>query len=154
MIRAVAPEFLPPDPYSEAPPAPQPAARPHFLPPNTPLPPVAGQRQNGRATAALALGAGGLGLLFFSAGMLFFLTIPASLAGWILGAQAKRRELGRDQANVAVVIGVVGVVLGVIAAVVWIVLIASGQVSDTGRVHQPSDNGPHFDVIRLLGAAR
>jgi hypothetical protein len=154
MIRAVAPEFLPPDPHADAPPAPQPAARAHFLPPNTPLPPVAGQRQNGRATAALALGAGGLGLLFFSAGMLFFLTIPASLAGWILGAQAKRRELGRDQANVAVVIGIVGVALGVIAAVVWIVLIASGQVSDSGQVHQPSDNGPHFDVIRLLGAPR
>jgi len=150
----VAPDFLPPDPHAEAPPAPQPAARPHFLPPNTPLPPVAGQRQNGRATAALALGAGGLGLLFFSVGMLFFLTIPASIAGWILGAQAKRRELGSDQANVAVVIGIVGVALGVIAAVVWIVLIATGQVSDTGQVHQPDDNGPHFDVLRLLGAPR
>jgi hypothetical protein len=150
----VAPEFLPPDPYAETQPAPQPAAHPHFLPPNTPLPPVSGQRQNGRATAALALGAGGLGLLFFSAGMLFFLTIPASLAGWILGTQAKRRELGRDQANVAVVIGIVGVVLGVIAAVVWIVLIASGQVSDSGQVHQPNDNGPTFDVIRLLAAPR
>jgi hypothetical protein len=150
----VAPQFLPPDPHAQGPPAPQPAARPLFLPPNTPLPPVAGQRQNGRATAALAFGAGGLGLLFFSVGMLFFLTIPASLAGWILGAQAKRRELGRDQANVAVVIGIVGVVLGVIAAVVWIVLIASGQVSDSGQVHQPNDNGPHFDVIRLLAAPR
>jgi hypothetical protein len=48
----------------------------------------------------------------------------------------------------------VGVALGVIAAVVWIVLIASGQVSDSGQVHQPNDNGPHFDVIRLLGAPR
>jgi hypothetical protein len=143
---AVPSEFLPPDPHAADDPAPQPA----FLPPNATLPPAAGQRQNGRATAALAFGAGGLGLLFFSAGTLFFLTVPASITGWILGRQAKRREIGRDQANVAVTIGVVGVILGVIAAVVWILLFVLGDVSSTGEVQSSRDDQVHFDVVRLV----
>ena len=145
----MAPDFLPPDPNAEHPPAPQPAARPVFLPPNATLPPAAGQAKNGRATAALGFGAGGLGLLVFSAGALFFLTVPASIAGWVLGHQAKRREIGRDQANIAVIIGIVGVVLGVIAAAVWIVLIATGEVSDSTDVHRSNDRNLQFDLIRL-----
>ena len=147
---AVPTEFLPPDPHAADDPAPQPAARPVFLPPNATVAPVPGQRRNGRATAAVAFGAGGLGLLFFSAGALFFLTVPASIAGWILGNQAKRGEAGRDQANVAVIIGIIGVVLGVIAGVVWILLIAFGDVSDTGEVHHSRDDQVHFDVVRLV----
>jgi hypothetical protein len=150
-MAAVPPDFLPPDPNAEQAPAPQPAARPVFLPPNAPIPPPAGKRQNGRATAALGFGAGGLGLLFFSAGTLFFLTLPASIAGWVLGQQAKRRELGRDQANLAVIIGIVGVVLGVIAGVVWILLIARGEVDDNGDAHRSNDDGFHLDLIRLVG---
>jgi hypothetical protein len=146
----VAPEFLPPDPYAETPPALQPAARADFLPPNTPLRHAAGQRQNGRSTVALALGAGGLGLLAFSAGMLFFLTIPASIAGWILGHQAKRRDSGREQANVAVIMGIVGLVLGVIAAAVWIVLYATGDISDKSDNGAPDANGVQFNVVALL----
>jgi hypothetical protein len=149
-MAAVPPDFLPPDPHAEHDPAPQPAARPVFLPPNATLPPPPGQRENGRATTALGLGAGGLGLLVFSVGALFFLTIPASIAGWILGVQAKRRPVGRDQANIAVIIGIVGVILGVIAGVVWIVLAASGELDDAGSSHQHTDRGVHFDVIRLL----
>jgi hypothetical protein len=146
----VPPDFLPPDPHAEHAPTPQPAARPVFLPPNATIPPPGGQRQNGRATAALGLGAGGLGLLAFTAGMFFFLSVPASIAGWILGVQAKRRDTGRDQANVAVIIGIVGVVLGVIAAAIWIVLIATGEVDDGSSGQQSHDRGVHFDVIRLL----
>ncbi len=149
-MAAVPPDFLPPDPYDERPPAPQPAARPVFLPPNSPLPAPGAQRQNGRATAALGFGAGALGLLAFSVGMLFFLTIPASIAGWILGVQAKRREIGRDQANIAVIIGIVGLVLGVIAGVVWILLVALGEVDDSSGGQSSGDSGVHFDVIRLF----
>jgi hypothetical protein len=149
-MAAVPPDFLPPDPYEEQAPAPQPAARPAFLPPNATIPPPGGQRQNGRATAALGFGAGGLGLLAFSFGALFFLTIPASIAGWILGVQAKRRPVGRDQANIAVIIGIVGVILGVIAGVVWIVLAANGELDDGGSGNHSNDRGVHFDVIRLL----
>jgi hypothetical protein len=149
-MRAVAPDFLPPDPHAEHEPAPQPAARPAFLPPNAPSPGSPEQRQNGRATAALAFGAGGLGLLFFSAGALFLLTIPASIAGWVLGHQAKSREVGRDQANLAVTIGIIGVVLGVVAAVVWVLLVSLGAVDETGDVKQSNDSGVHFDVVRLI----
>jgi hypothetical protein len=149
MIRAVQPEFLPPDPYAEAPSAPQPALRPLFLPPDATQSAPAQPRSN-RAVASLILGSGSLGLLFFSAGLLFFLTLPASIAGWVLGNRAKRQDTGRDQANVAVIIAITGVVLGVIAGVVWIVLVATGQYSTTTEVDHNSDGGLHFDVIRLV----
>ena len=48
---AVQPEFLPPDPHAEAPPTPQPASRPVFLPPNAAIAPPrrrAGPEQQGR----------------------------------------------------------------------------------------------------------
>jgi hypothetical protein len=158
-MRAVPADFLPPDAHADHEPPPQRAARPVFLPPNAPAPGGPGaprapraaeQRQNGRATAALACGAGGLGLLFFSAGALFFLTIPASIAGWILGNQAKRREVGRDQANLAVTIGIIGVVLGVVAAIVWVLLVSLGAVDETGNAKQSDSSGVHFDVVRLV----
>ena len=144
------PEFLPPDPYAEAPPAAQPLSRPVFLPPNPTLP-ASAQAQNNRAVAALIFGSGSLGLLVFSAGLLFFLTIPGSIAGWILGNRAKRLEIGRDQANVAVIIAIVGLVLGVIAAAVWILLVALGEYTTTTEVDHSGDGGGlHFDVIRLV----
>ena len=147
---AVQPEFLPPDPYAEAPPAPQPASRPAFLPPDS-APGAPGQAQNNRAVAALIFGSGSLGLLVFSAGLLFFLTLPASIAGWILGNRAKRQDNGRDQANVAVIIAIVGVVLSVIAGVVWILLLALGAyTTSTTEVDHGGDGGLRFDVIRLF----
>jgi uncharacterized membrane protein len=126
-------DFLPPDPHADAP---QDAGRVVFVPPNAPLEGEAGRgRQAGRsggggrgaragprAVAALALATAGLGLLVFSIGALFVLTLPASIAGWILGRQAQRSGAKRDQANVAVTIGIVGTVLGVIAAVAWILI--------------------------------
>jgi hypothetical protein len=148
-MAAVPPEFLPPDPYAKAPPPPQPASRPVFLPPNATLP-ASAQAQNNRAVVALIFGSGSLGLLVFSAGLLFFLTLPASIAGWILGHRAKRLETGRDQANVAVILGIVGVVLSVIAAVVWILLVALGEYTTTTEVDNGRDGGLRFDVIRLV----
>ena len=149
IIRAVQPEFLPPDPHAPAPPAPLPASRPPFLPPNADQP-VPAQPQNNRAVVSLIFGSGSLGLLFFSAGLLFFLTLPASIVAWVLGRRAKRLETGRDQANVAVIIAIAGVVLGVIAGIVWIVLVATGEYSTTTEVDHNSDGGLHFDVIRLV----
>ncbi len=144
---AVPSEFLPPDPYAEAPPAPQPASRPTFLPPAG-----AGtaQTQDRKALWALIFGSGSLGLLVFSAGLLFVLTLPGSIVGWVLGSRAKRASDGRDQANVAVIIAIVGVVLGVIAAGIWIALFATGEYSTTTKVQHRSDGGVHFDVIRLV----
>ena len=108
------------------------------------------QAQNNRAVASLIFGSGSLGLLFFSAGLLFFLTLPASIVGWILGNRAKRRAPRRDQANVAVIIAIAGVVLGVIAGGVWIILVATGEYSTTTEVDHSSDSGLRFDVIRLV----
>jgi hypothetical protein len=149
IIRAVQPEFLPPDAHAEAPPAAQSASRPVFLPPNAATPATA-QAQNNRAVAALIFGSGSLGLLVFSAGLLFFLTLPASVAGWILGNRAKRVDAGRDQANVAVIIAIVGIVLSVIAGAVWILLVALGEYTTTTEVDHSSDAPLRFDVVRVL----
>jgi hypothetical protein len=146
---AVQSEFLPPDPYAKAPPAPQPASRPVFLPPDG-ADAAAAQPQNNKAVWALIFGSGSLGLLVFSAGLLFFLTLPASIVGWVLGSRAKRASNGRDQANVAVIIAIVGLVLSVIAAAIWIALFATGEYSTTTKVEHRSDGGVHFDVIRLV----
>jgi hypothetical protein len=148
-MRAVQSEFLPPDPHAEAPPAPQPASRPVFLPPDGAGAATA-QPQSNKAVWALIFGSGSLGLLVFSAGLLFFLTVPASIVGWVLGSRAKRASDGRDQANVAVIIAIVGLVLGVIAAGIWIALFATGEYSTTTKVEHRSDGGVHFDVIRLV----
>ena len=149
MIRTVQPEFLPPDPYAEAPPPAQPASRPVFLPPNATHPAPA-EAQNNRAVVSLIFGSGSLGLLVFSAGVLFFLTLPASIVAWILGNRAKRLGTAPDQANVAVIIAIAGVVLGVIAGAVWIVLVATGEYSTTTQVDHTPDRSLRFDVIRLV----
>jgi len=142
-------EFLPPDPYADLPGAQRRSGEPAFVPPNAPLP-TTDTNQSGRPVAALALGSAGLGVLVFTAGALFLLTLPASVAGWMLGRQAKRRETGSDQANLAVTIGIVGTVLGVIAAVVWILIITFTDWATTStKIDRGSRQAPRFDVIRL-----
>jgi hypothetical protein len=148
-MRAVQSEFLPPDPYADAPPAAQPASRPAFLPPDAAGAGTA-QPRNNKAVWALIFGSGSLGLLVFSAGLLFFLTLPASIVGWVLGSRAKRGSKGGDQANVAVIIAIVGLILSVIAAGIWIALFATGEYSTSTEVDHGSNGGVHFDVIRLL----
>ena len=149
MIRTVQPEFLPPDPYADRPPPAQPGSPPVFLPPNATHPAPA-EAQNNRAVASLIFGAGSLGLLVFTAGVLFFLTVPASIVAWVLANRAKRLGSARDQANVAAIIAIAGVVLGVIAGAVWIILVATGEYSTTTQVDHNQDRGLHFDVIRLV----
>jgi hypothetical protein len=145
-MRPVQSEFLPPDPHAEAPPS---AARPVFLPPAA-AGGAGAPSQSNKAVWALIFGSGSLGLLVFSAGLLFFLTLPASIVGWVLGSRAKRVSNGRDQANVAVIIAIVGLVLSVIAAGIWIALFATGEYSTTTKVDHRNDSGVHFDVIRLV----
>ena len=107
-------DFLPPDPYADA----QPEGGSGFAPPNAPAP----QPQGRGAVVALAAGAAALGLLVFTAGMLFFITLPASIVGWVLGNRAKQIGGRADQANVAVIMGVVGTIAGVIATIVWVLI--------------------------------
>jgi hypothetical protein len=148
-MRAVQSEFLPPDPYADAPQAPQAGARPVFLPPGA-VGGAPGPTQSKKAVWALIFGSGSLGLLVFSAGLLFFLTLPASIVGWVLGNRAKRASDRRDQANVAVIIAIVGLILSVIAAGIWIALFATGEYSTSTQVDHGNDGGLHFDVIRLV----
>jgi hypothetical protein len=107
-------DFLPPDPYADA----QQEGRPVFGPPGGTAP----EPDARRAVVALAAGAAALGLLVFTAGVLFFVTLPASIVGWVLGNKAKQLGARRDQANVAVIMGVVGTIGGVIATIVWILI--------------------------------
>jgi hypothetical protein len=119
MIRAVAHDFLPPDPYAD------PARAPRPEPPRDPgssEPPI----------AALALGSAGLALLVLTTGSLFFLALPLSVAALVLGVRARRATPPPPRADVAVIIGAVGIVLGVIATVVWIIVLASGGDLSSG----------------------
>jgi hypothetical protein len=88
--------------------------------------------RNRAAIWALALGIAGLVLLVLSLGTLFAITLPCSVAAWLLAARAQREiESGRTRdgegrATAALWLGRIGVLAGVIAAVVLIALIASG----------------------------
>jgi hypothetical protein len=110
-------DFLPPDPYADAPQSGPPA----FVPPNAPRPAPA-KRESNRAVTALGTGAASLGILVVTAGMLFVVTLPASIVGWVLGKRAKRADPTSDQANVAVIMGIVGTILSAVATVVWIAI--------------------------------
>jgi hypothetical protein len=107
-------DFLPPDPYADG----QTEGGSGFAPPGAPAP----QPEGRSAVVALAAGAAGLGLLVFTAGMLFFVTLPASIVGWVLGNKAKQVGTRTDHANVAVIMGVVGTIAGVIATIVWVLI--------------------------------
>jgi hypothetical protein len=100
--------------------------------------PVRGER-NRAASWGLALGITGLVLLVISFGSLFMIALPCSAAGWALARRA-RAELaaggsrrGEGQATAALWVGRIGVMAGVVAAVVFIVLIATGFDFDQFR---------------------
>ena len=131
-----APGGRPPPRFEPAPPEPgpddasavkaawsTPAGRPPFTPSTAPstAPP------NTLATTSLVLAVTGLLLVIFAP-----LSLPLSAAGWITGAQARKRvragvtDRGDGVARWAVVLGIIGVVVGVIVVVAWIVLALSG----------------------------
>ena len=104
------------------------------LPPRAPAPaPQAPPTEpNVQAVWALVLGIAGLALLLVSLGTLFILTVPCSVAAWILAVRARGRvELGRTaygegQATAALWLARIGVVAGIAAAIVFIALLATG----------------------------
>jgi uncharacterized membrane protein YbaN (DUF454 family) len=116
------------------PPAPPEPTGPTFVPPAA----QPGER-NATAVWALVLGIVGLTLLVLSLGSLFMLTLPCSIAAWVLARRAHRRiEQGRTahgdgQATAALWLGRIGVIAGVAAMVVFIVLLASGFDFDQFR---------------------
>jgi hypothetical protein len=97
-----------------------PGARPRAEP-VTPAPP-APARPSSRAIWALALSITGLALLLVSLGTLFLVTLPCSIAGWVLAARAR----GEDRAAAALWIARIGVIAGVTAAVIFVALLAGG----------------------------
>ena len=115
--------------------APRPAAPqpgPADVTPHTPRFDAPAPAANGTAVWALVLGIAGLALLLISFGTLFFVTLPLSVAAWILAVRARaaiaagRATTGQGQAAAALWLGRAGVIAGVAAAVVLIALIASG----------------------------
>ena len=135
--------FLPPDAHAHADAVPPPPAAAGAAFP----PPAAG----GGAKAGLAFGSAGLGLLAFTAGLGFPLTLPCSIAAWALGVRARRRGAGHDQTRLAILLGVIGVVLGVLSAIVWIVLATGGGDAHGPAVHH--DGQLELSVVRLAGGA-
>jgi hypothetical protein len=71
---------------------------------------------------ALALSITGLALLLLSLGTLFLITLPCSIAGWVLAARAR----GEERAAAALWIARIGVIAGVAAAVIFVALLAGG----------------------------
>jgi len=120
-----APHF---DETAEQPPAEPPPAGPTFIRSG-----AAGPRErNAAAIWALALGIAGLTLLLISFGSLFLVTLPCSIAAWVLAERARGQlatgatNAGAGQATAALWLGRIGVIAGVAAMVVLIALIASG----------------------------
>src|SRR5687767_11466524 len=105
----VAPEQVAP---AHAEPAP---AAPTFV---HPAPAGPGER-NGAAVWALALGIVSLVLLLLSLGSLFIMTLPCSVAAWVLAVRARRQidsgatKQGEGQATAALWLGRIGVIAGV-----------------------------------------
>jgi hypothetical protein len=99
-------------------------ARPRYERAPAPAPRPAPSAQ---AVWALVLAIAGLSLLLVSLGTLFILTLPCSIAAWVLALRA-RDAAGSDgsRALAALWIARIGVMAGVAAAVVYVALLASG----------------------------
>jgi hypothetical protein len=96
-----------------------PGARPRAEPAP---PPPAPARPSSHAIWALALSITGLALLLVSLGTLFLVTLPFSIAGWVLAVRAR----GEERATAALWIARIGVIAGVTAAVIFVALLAGG----------------------------
>lgn len=151
--------FLPPRPPDldrpEAPaptpshPQPQPHPHPQPQPRAT-----RGRQTNKHAVWGLILAACGLALLFLTAGFAAPVSLPACIAGWILGVKAKRRvdrgePVGdRPLAVAAQVTGIVGVVLSVLTLAFWVFVITQVDWSlglDIDPPFQDPDPGGQID---------
>jgi hypothetical protein len=122
-------------PEQPAPERPEPPrAGPTFVRPGATAPggATAPRERNATAVWAITLGITGLGLLVLSLGSLFLITLPCSIAAWVLAGRARKRiesgvtNEGEGQAIAALWLGRIGVIAGVAAMVVFIVLVASG----------------------------
>lgn len=129
-----------PPPYPQAPPpgqyGPPPAGYGYPQPqPGWYQPPPA-RPTNGSAVAALVLGISGIVVTLMFAGFLFIVSLPCSIAAWILGVKGKKaatrdpqaepmRPAGWGMAQAGFICGIVGVVLAILAIILWIVVFAA-----------------------------
>jgi hypothetical protein len=106
-----------------------------------------------RSKLGLGLSVAGLAVLVLSSGLGSPASVPLSAAGWILGRRSRRPDPGPgiDHANLAVVIGAIGVALGLIALTGWIVLVAVGGWDETSTPVR-DQGGLTFSVARGAGA--
>ena len=134
-------------------------ARPRFEPQQ---PPPAPRPTDARAIWALVLSVGALSLLLVSLGTLFILTLPLSIAAWVLALRAGTADGGR--ATAALWIARIGVIAGIAAAIVFIALLASGfdfeQFRDDvereleQRRDRPSGSGGGVKAALMLAGGR
>ena len=123
-----APRFDPPPEQQQPAPPEPPRTGPSFVKQTASGP----RERNSAAVWALVLGIGGLALLVLSLGSLFVLTLPCSVAAWVLAARARNQlrggvtQVGSGQATAALWLGRIGVIAGVAAMGVFIALLASG----------------------------
>jgi uncharacterized membrane protein YidH (DUF202 family) len=89
----------------------------------------------------------GLAVLAITWGTFFFLALPASITGLVLGRRAQRRRPPAAHADVGVLIAIVGIVLAIVAAVAWILVTA---LHGAAPEHAPGDADLEFQVVRLL----
>ncbi|MBJ7331138.1 MAG: DUF4190 domain-containing protein [Solirubrobacteraceae bacterium] len=141
-------EGLPPSTPQYPPPA-QPAPPqyppPQYQPPGGYQPPPYGQPApgyyaprpsrptNGSAVAALVLGIAGIAITLMFAGILFFVSIPCSIMGWVFGVKGKKaagedpndftKPGQRGLAQAGLICGIVGLVLAVLGLAFWLLLI-------------------------------
>jgi hypothetical protein len=116
--------WLPPQP-PQPPSAPTPPPRYEQPQPPTFVKPEGQRGTNGLAITALVCAISSLGLLMFSLGLSFFFSLPLGIAGWIAALRA-RTDVQPGQRKAGLVLSIVAVALSVAAAIVWVILIASG----------------------------
>jgi hypothetical protein len=98
-----------------------PGERPAPPPVTTRPPEVVGASGLGVTSMICAVCA--IGLLVFSLGLSFALSLPLALTGWVCANRTDRPGIGK-------VLGLVAIALSVVAAIVWLVLMLSGYSPD------------------------
>ena len=111
--------WLPPQAPGAAPAPAEDSERPAFVQPR------GQQGTNGLAVAALVCAITSLGLLVFSHGMSFMLSIPLGLTGWVCAVRAPK-DIRPGQRQAAKVLAIIAVALSVAAAIAWLALMAAG----------------------------
>lgn len=113
--------------------------------------PAPARPSNGSAVAALVLGIAGILITFFFAGFLFFVSLPCSIAAWVLGVKGKKlatpnpeleptKPAGRGMAQAGLICGIVGIVLAILAIVFWVLLFTLGDFDVNDYETAPSDD--------------